>query len=34
VPTPNKNIILGFKDDQSMPTNFLAQLFYGFKKGD
>jgi sterol desaturase/sphingolipid hydroxylase (fatty acid hydroxylase superfamily) len=34
VPTPNKNIILGFKDDQRMPTNFLAQLFYGFKKGD
>ena len=34
VPTPNKNIVLGFKDDQRMPTGFLAQLFYGFKKGD
>ena len=34
VPTPNKDIILGYKDDQQMPTGFFAQLFYGFKKGD
>jgi sterol desaturase/sphingolipid hydroxylase (fatty acid hydroxylase superfamily) len=34
VPTPNKNIALGFKGDQQIPTGFFAQLFYGFKKGD
>ena len=34
VPTPNKNIVLGFKGDQQIPTGFFAQLLYGFKKGD
>ena len=34
VPTPDKNLILGYHDDQRMPSGFFGQLFYGFKKGD
>jgi sterol desaturase/sphingolipid hydroxylase (fatty acid hydroxylase superfamily) len=34
VPTPDKNIVLGYSDDQQMPSGFFGQLFYGFKKGD
>jgi len=34
VPTPDKNIVLGYNDDQQMPSGFFGQLFYGFKKGD
>tara|TARA_Y100000385_G_scaffold126753_1_gene131861 strand:+ start:8905 stop:9780 length:876 start_codon:yes stop_codon:yes gene_type:complete len=32
VPSPDKNIILGYDNDHLMPSSFLAQLFYGFKK--
>ena len=34
VPTPDKNLVLGYSDDQKMPSGFFGQLFYGFKKGD
>ena len=34
VPTPDKNLVLGYSDDQHMPSGFFGQLFYGFKKGD
>ena len=34
VPTPDKNLVLGYSDDQQMPSGFFGQLFYGFKKGD
>jgi len=34
VPTPDKDIVLGYQDDHQMPSTFIAQLFYGFKKGD
>ena len=34
VPIPDKNIVLGYRDDQRMPSGFFGQLFYGFKKGD
>ena len=34
VPEPDKDITLGYSDDQKMPSGFFGQLFYGFKKGD
>ena len=34
VPTTDKNLVLGYSDDQKMPSGFFGQLFYGFKKGD
>jgi sterol desaturase/sphingolipid hydroxylase (fatty acid hydroxylase superfamily) len=34
VPEPDKDLTLGYSDDQKMPSGFLGQLFYGFKKGD
>ena len=34
VPAPDKNLVLGYSDDQQMPSGFFGQLFYGFKKGD
>ena len=34
VPEPDKDLTLGYSDDQKMPSGFFGQLFYGFKKGD
>ena len=34
VPEPDKNLVLGYSDDQKMPSGFFGQLIYGFKKGD
>lgn len=34
VPKPDKNLVLGYSDDEQMPSSFFGQLFYGFKKGD
>ena len=34
VPIPDKDIVLGYDNDHQMPSSFLGQIFYGFKKGD
>ena len=34
VPIPDKDIVLGYENDHQMPSSFLGQIFYGFKKGD
>ncbi|MDT0605934.1 sterol desaturase family protein [Croceitalea rosinachiae] len=34
VPEDSGTIPLGYQGDNQMPTSFLRQLFYGFKKGD
>jgi len=34
VPIPDKDVVLGYENDHQMPSSFLGQIFYGFKKGD
>ena len=34
VPIPDKDVLLGYENDHQMPSSFLGQIFYGFKKGD
>lgn len=34
VPIPDKNLVLGYRDDKNMPQNFWGQFRYGFRKGD
>lgn len=34
IPETSGKITLGYSGDEKMPKNFLAQLFYGFKKQD